>query len=502
MQSTAAARAALLKTRREPFLRRARKCAALTIPSLLPPEGHSGTSDLPEPYSGHTARCVVHLGSRLLIAFLPPGQSAFRFSVSARALMQSGAEATPPDIERKLALVERIAHNEIERKSWRAPTGQTLLQLIVAGNALEQMLPDNTIRTFKLDQFMVVRNPTGKVVEILLEEMVLPIALSPELQALVPARQDDSTTPIPLYTCMKLDGKVWTVKQEINDVPVPGSEGTYEEDVFPFFVLTWDRVAGEDYGRSKVEYHLPDIIAIEGLQKSIIEGAALASRHVQMIRPNAAGGLNLRRRLAAAKNGDWVVGNPDDVGMLKYENFAQMQFVQSELQALKQDISAAFLLNSGLRRDAERVTAYELRQIAEELEGVLGGVYSTLSQDMSLKRVRRLVFQMQREKALPEWKRDEVDPTILTGLEALGREQDVQRAATAMQFAQNLPDEAQLYVKWPVILNKGFTGMGFADAVNDEATVNQKRQQQAAMQAMTAAAPQVARAVTEQGAVE
>ena len=45
-----------LETSRDPFLERARECAELTIPTLLPKDGHSNASRLPTPWQGIGAR--------------------------------------------------------------------------------------------------------------------------------------------------------------------------------------------------------------------------------------------------------------------------------------------------------------------------------------------------------------------------------------------------------------------------------------------------------------
>lgn len=500
MAERAKARYDVLKIRREPFLRRARLYAELTIPGLLPPEGHNYSLDLPQPYQGLGARCVVNLSSRLMTALLPPGQNSFRFAIPAEVIAKSGNNSTPPDIEKNLALAEKQVHGEIERKGWRQPTNTSLQLTMVTGNALEHMLPDNTIRVFRLDQYVVVRDPSGKVVELIVEENMYPASMPPELRELAKVK-DDQTSVVPLYTWVRWNPKksLYEAHQEIGDTIVPGSQGTWS--ILPFFPLRWTAIAGEDYGRGKVEEHAPDLISVEGLSKSLLEGAALASRHVQMIRPNASGGLNLRNRLSKAKNGDWVVGNPEDVNFMKFDNYPQLQFVSQELQALKTDLAAAFLLNSGTRRDAERVTAQELRMMAEELEGTLGGVYSTLNQEMAAPRLNRLILQMQKTGGLPEWPQGMIEPTVLTGLEALGREQDVQRVVTALQFLQGIPEEGQDYVKWPTLLNKGLLGLGLPDSVKSEAEVQQLRQQRAATQAVTASAPQMVKGAIEQGAV-
>jgi hypothetical protein len=225
----------------------------------------------------------------------------------------------------------------------------------------------------------------------------------------------------------------------------------------------------------------------------MLDGAAMASRNVTMIKPNAAGGLNLRRRLATAKNGDQIVGNPEDVAMLQFQNIGGMQFVGQLVEKFRQELGAAFLLSSAMRRDAERVTATELRQDAEELDGALGGIYSILNQEMALPRIKRLIYQMQAQGKLPEFPKGMIEPTVLVGLEALGRQRDLQKIGEALQVLQPLPPEVvQRYPKWDGIIDKIFVAVGLPDSVKTQAEVAEEQKQEALMQALQQTAPTVA----------
>lgn len=499
-EDTAKARYEALRPRRHAFLSRARDAAALTLPAVLPPEGHTATASLPQPYSGLGARCVLNLASRLLSALLPPGGSIFRLQVPPEVLAEAGAETEPPDMTRQIALTEKLIHGEIERRGWRQPTHLALQHLIVTGNALEQQMPDNALRVFRLDQYVVVRDPTGVPVEIVIEENFSPASLPAALKPLIEGR-DDVTNSVSIYTWMRRDGPVWTARQEILDHIIPGSDGKFLHQALPFRALRWSPVLGEDYGRGKVEEHEADFRALDGLAKAVLDGAAMASRNITMIRPNAAGGLNLRKRFTEAKNGGTVIGNPEDITMLQFANAGGVQFAAQEMAIIKQDLAAAFLLGSGLRRDAERVTAFELRQVVEELEGALGGVYSTISQEMMRPRLDRLILQMQSNTQLPMWPEGSLEPVVLTGLSALGREQDVNRVGAAVSLLNGLPPEiVQDYPKWDAILTKAFNGLGMSDAVNSAADVQrmQAQRQQAAMAQQIA--PIAAQAAADQAA--
>eukprot|EP01037_Dinobryon_pediforme_P019961 gene19961-20476_t len=79
--NTAAGRYTQLESVRSPTLLRARECATLTIPSLMPPQGHGTSTVLPTPYQGIGARGVNNLASKLLLALFPPNSPFFRLDV-------------------------------------------------------------------------------------------------------------------------------------------------------------------------------------------------------------------------------------------------------------------------------------------------------------------------------------------------------------------------------------------------------------------------------------
>lgn len=470
-----------LAMRREPFLRRARECAALTIPSILPPTGHQYHNTLPEPDDGLGSRAVIYLSSRLMTALLPAGSPFFKLGLPTEVLAQN--EMKPDqEMERLLTLAELHIMSEVERRNWRTPTNLTLQLLIVTGNALEYMAPDNTLKVFRLDQYVVDRDLAGNPIEVIVLNRLAPSAVPERARGLIAPRKYSATDQVELYTHAKLlpNGK-WRVHQELNDNTVPGSIQTLNR--CPFMVYRWSVVPGEAYGRSKVEEHIADLRALNHLRKCVKDGSALQARHVILIRPNATGN-RLRRFIEEARNGDVGIGNPEDVNLVSYAQAANgLQVAAAQVNDLVQSLSTAFLLGSGLRRDAERVTATELRMVTEELDGTLGGVFSMLSADMQRERIVRLIENMERNQQLPMMS-DVVDPQIITGLEALSRQQDVYRIQTAMQVTQALSPEERDYLKTDDFLKVLFNGLGLPAMVRSEDEVAQLRQERAIQQAI------------------
>jgi hypothetical protein len=473
-----------LGVRRHPFLERGRVFASLTIPALLPAAGFSYTQHMPEPYNEFGGRAVPHLSSKLVTAILPPGQTHFRLSVPPKTLLKSGMMSAPQDLEKGLVLAEQMIMGEIERAGWTHATALSIALLIVTGNSLEKMLPDNTLQIYRLDQYAVVRDGQGKLIEVILEDRLLPISLPDRAKMLVtPEQLRDTKNNVEMYTSYKLQQNgTWEVKQELNGAIVPGSVGRIVGPL-PCIVNRWALVPGEDYGRGKVEEHISGFRQLEGYEKSMVDGAALASRHLTFVRPNATGG-NLRQRIAKANNGAVLAANPEDVAMYQFQNVSGLQIVEKQIERVTRALSAAFLMMSELQRDAERVTAFELRQLAEELDGALGGTYSLLSQEMQKPRLNRLVFQMQSKGELPKWNDNMVSLKITTGLEAIGRSSDVQKVATAGELVKGIPGSEE-YVKMPDLLKKGFNGLGLADCVRTDDEVKAMKEQQAALDALT-----------------
>ena len=348
------------------------------------------------------------------------------------------------------------------------------------------------MRVYRLDQYVIERDLTGAVKEIIIHQKIPP-DISP---VKTEVRSDMGHEFVDMFTWIQRNKRgQFEVHQEIDDKIVPKSKGVYEKS--PFIPLRWSLVPGEDYGRGKVEEHFPDLQALDGMAKALLDGSAMAARHIYMVRPNAAG-ANLRRRIAEANNGEVVVGNLEDVNMLQFTNVTGLQIASEEVRRLTEVLASAFLLNSGLRRDADRVTATELRMMAEELEGTLGGVYSMMSQEMQRARLERLMIQMIEQEQLPPFEADLIEPQITTGLEALGREQDVNRVQAAAQIVQMLGPEMSLdYVKMPDLLTKAFNGLGLPQVVRSEQEAQQIRQQRQMAQAAQQMGPQLAQQLEE-----
>ena len=184
MQETAQGLYHSLENQRHSFLDRGRTSSELTLPYVLPPDGHSHASKYYTPYQGIGARGVLNLSSKLLLALLPPNAPFFRLVIDKYELDKAkedigveGAEQLRTDLEKALADVERSVSQEVEVQNFRNGIFQALKNLLVTGNSLLYLPDEGGMRVFKLDRYVIKRDPMGNVTHIAIKETVAPMML-------------------------------------------------------------------------------------------------------------------------------------------------------------------------------------------------------------------------------------------------------------------------------------------------------------------------------------
>jgi len=423
-QETTASRYEDLEVYRQPFLDRARDCSALTIPSLIPPLDFATNGELPQPYQSMGARGVNNLAAKLLLALLPPAASFFKLSLTEKFRQQlQQAELSAADLA--LSKMEQSVLREIEVRNYRANTFEAFKHLIVGGNVLIHQDDDGPLRFFPLSQYVTKRDKAGNILEIILKEVIdvdqLPDKVRERIeQRLKEEKPDDPETDVEVYTHIRHtdDEKKWEVCQEILGEEIEETRGTYPLDKNPWRPLRWSVVSGEDYGRGHCEEYYADLSSLDALEHNLLDAAAVCARGLWLVNPNS--GINTQE-LVEQPNWGFVDGTQEDIIALQANKFADLKVVSDEINRLESRLQYAFLLHSAVQRDAERVTAEEIRFVASELENTLGGVYSVMSSEFQLPLVTMLLAQMQKGGKLPMLPKNSIEPIVVAGVDALGR---------------------------------------------------------------------------------
>jgi hypothetical protein len=510
MSKTASALYSELESNRQVYLQRARDCSELTIPTIVPPEGNSNATEYVTPHQGVGARGVNNISAKLLLALFPPNAPFFRLMVDPYKLkIMGGNENLKTELEKALGDIERAVMKEIEAQALRVPMFEAIKHLIVAGNALLYFPEEGGMRVFRLENYVVKRDAFGNVLAIVTKECIAYAALPEEAKKLVSrgveeSKRDEyygmsSEDEIDLFTCVKLEDDKWEIHQEINGELVPGSEGSYSKDKNPFIPLRYSRVDNEDYGRGLVEEYLGDLRSLEGLTKAVVEGSAAASKVLFLVDPT---GTTKAKQLAEARNGQFVPGRVTDVNCLQLQKYGDFRVAKEVMVEIQQRLSFAFLLNTAIQRDAERVTAQEIRFMAQELETALGGAYSILSQEFQLPLVTRIMDRMAKKGNLPKMpKNDLVRPVVVTGVEALGRGNDLTRldlflTGLAQMFG---PEAVAQYINIPDYLRRRATSLGIETEglIKSEEQLQSESQMQMGQNMVEKLGPQAIKSYTD-----
>ena len=476
----------LVKSRNN-YLNRAEEASRLTIPQLYTGQytDDSQGNSYANPYQSLGARGVNNLANKIILTLFPPATAFFKLGINPIVMkeMQKGEG----QVEQALQTLEKSIVGEMEISQLRASLVDMLKQCIVGGSALLHIPPKDNPKVHSMETFAIKRSKSKRILEIIIKESMFYSELDKGVRDQIDKSMeitDDQKTdkkPIELYTMIKreLDG-MYTEKQCIFEFDIDGSEGRYKEMELPYiFVPFVDR--GENYGRSYVEDFIGDLNSYEGLRKSVLEAAAESARIIYLVKPNAT--LTVKK-LQSAASGDVLMGNPDDVGTLQADKRLDLQIAQQEMEILRLDLSTMFLLDSSVRRNAERVTAEEIRRVSQELEVSLGGIYSTLANVLQTPLVKLYLARLSKKGLITDGLKDSVDLEVTTGSAALGRGTEFSAISTFIQTMQAvLGQEFGTYMKMPEMIARVASSLdiGTAELVKTQEEI--EGEQAAAQQA-------------------
>ena len=433
-----------LVTDRRQFLDKAVDCSELTLPYLIQDDTSSRPTHetLNIPWQSVGSKIVVGLAAKLMLAILPPQGSFFKFQVREDKLGEDLPPEARSELDLSLSKMERMVMDYIAASNDRVVIHQALKHLIVGGNALLFMSKDG-IKNYPLNRYVVNRDGNGNVLEIVTKELISRDVLGfeipkPTTNTGVDETQGGHTDDVEVYTCVKLENGRWVWYQEVLDKIIPGSRSTAPKNASPWLVLAFNSVDGEQYGRGRVEEFLGDLKSLEGLSQALVEGAAAASKVIFLVSPSS---TTKPATIAKAGNGAIVKGRAEDVQVVQVGKTADFSTAAQMAQTIERRLLEAFLVMNV--RNAERVTAEEVRLTQLELEQQLGGIFSLLTVSFLIPYLDRTLLVLQRSNELPKLPKDVVRPAIVAGVNALGRGQDREALTMFVQtIAQTLGPES------------------------------------------------------------
>lgn len=477
---------------REETLQRCERYAGWTIPTVFPDEPLMEYDEMQNDYQSVGAQAVTNLSNKIMMALFQPSRPFFRMNLSKEqraevtSLGHSGA-----DIDAALAEAERQAMYDLNATNARIIMHDVMQQLIITGNSLLHAPhgKKQVMSAYSLRDYCIQRDLKGRIVKMIIKETKSVSGLSDELAALCAAAGYMPEDDVSIYSGVQKVGEnrffVW---QELEDLSYCHKEvGVYDKDTLPWIPLTWNLARGKDYGTGLVELYSGDFHKLSTLSEAINDYSLIITDVKNLVNP---AGMTDVREITESPSGAYVHGREEDIFVHQAQVGGATDFLSNQFEVTARRIGAAFLLTSAVTRDAERVTAYEVRQQAQELESSLGGVYSRLASELQLPLAKRLL------KGLDPIFKD-IEPVIVTGLESLSRNSELDNFRAFMQdmiILADVPEEVKEWMNFGDVISTLGAGHGvdykkFLKKEEEvEAARKQRQEQEAQLAGQTAGA--------------
>lgn len=400
-------------------------------------------------YQSYGALLVNNLAPKLTQLLFPSNRPFYNIALSDELRQAAANQANPAAVQSQLSRMEMDSCQGLFRNSSYSQLVNATKHLIVTGNVLT--FRDSKLHktiAYGLQQYVVQRDARGIVLDIVLREFTWFDALDMQTQTqLIKAnpgrygqRLMQSTNcerlRVELYTRIERQNAMmpggeptYVVTQEADTVPV-GSPSRYPEHLCPYQVLTWNLVPGEHYGRGLVEDFAGDFASLSDMSFALGLYNINMMRVVNLVQNGAGSDID---EIARSETGQFVQGNAGAVSAYEAGDYQKAQQVNQQLQETFTRLQRAFMYSANTR-DAERVTAYELQQAAQEVENTLGGVYSSLAETWQVPLAHILLLEVN-PGILTGIVTKSVKLDIVAGIPALGRASDVQNILQAVQEA-------------------------------------------------------------------
>ncbi len=271
-------------------------------------------------------------------------------------------------------------------------------------------------------------------------------------------------------------------------------------------------MSGESYGRGWIEEACwGDLRTINSLLESVTIAAAASAKVVFLVDP---GSPTDARELDKAPSGAIRQGRASDVQCVQTNKHADLSVAMNTIAQIRDRVEAALLLKTSIQRSGERVTAYELKMLASELDSSLAGIHSALAANLLHPLARRIIAMLRatgRLQNMEAYDMQLVKPKITVGIEALGRHDDLSRLdQMLLGAAQTFGPEIMSFFNMSEYLGRRAAALGLdpEQLIRSEEEVQQERQRAMQMQlaqslgpkALEVAGPQIMDAAAAQEA--
>lgn len=440
-----------MSVKRQPYLDRFREYSRMTLKYLFAEDHlnnvHDGGSSDQHGWSSIGGEYVDYLANKIVMTLYPPQKDFFSYRPTywaKKALLDQGVKLSV--IEQMMKDVTSIAKELDDVISPRVKLIEIVKHLLVSGNMVIRFKRDRWDLT-PLSRYVVLKDLSGNITTLIILEKQALGNFTAEQRRLFKVScnecknmKDDED--VELYTRIHRKGEQYHITQSVFDSDRVGEKIKVPVDKLPWRVLGWSTQVDSSYSSSKVELHAGEFNAYEILKEAVTKQAIIFSDIKQLLNPGAFMDLE---EIVASDMGSWHYGREGDITVSQAKNVLGATYITDLMNSYEKNLGRAFLFQKAARRDAERVTTYELRLDAIESETTLGGFYSRADNDVLKPYARFLLDESGASIILGD-----VVPVVTTGIDALGKLSDLDKLvqwSEIMQLSQMWPQELQQRAK-------------------------------------------------------
>lgn len=426
--------------------------ARWTIPSIcLPNDANINNYEQEKGSVDIGTQVVNHLANRIVDLLFPVNRPFFTMAMTPETELKLSQEM---DSEQKgqfmeqvteaTTRLEKIAMRGLDLTHYRPVAIQAAKHLIITGNAAIRRMKSGKRVEYGIKRFGCRRNIEGEPIEVMFHDMKRLDTFTEAEQAKITEpransglKHDDEVT---LLTYYKREGKRWVITQEAEGQPVGGTTYQTVEDS-DIIVLAWTLATGEHYGRGAVEDNAVIFHKLDVTGEAVLDLMAIICDVKFLVRPGSPLAVSIAD-LANSNRGSYHVGNDGDVTVPEYGKRGDLNVMLGQIDNWEAKLSKIFLMSSV--RDAERVTAEEIRLIASELESSFGGLYSRLAVSWQQREANYALSGVDINKTLGAELSNMFEVVVTTGIESLSREgqlDNLRMAIGDMQMLDAVPEE-------------------------------------------------------------
>lgn len=449
---------------RQERIRSSEQFAYYTIPSIFPRDDNGDNSQGVGMLDSIGSAVLNHFANKLVTTLFSPNRPFFRLQPASDSDTADELEAAvenddDPEAQAQAtqimktfrataSRIEKKAVAQLENISYRTAAVECAKLLVATGDAVIKNPGDRKKPTvYSMKNYVALKDGAGTDKILIIRDTrafaSFPDSIQEALQASTTDKTYQPTTDVSVYTKYELrdDGR-YLFTQATDEVDLLSEdEVLIPADAMIHTHLSWNVHNGENYGRGLVEdfsgaFHMVDSI-------SRTQAALTARIAAQKIFVSPQSNIDIQA-LNGANSNSYVSGDPAHIGTEKLADPQDIVALSGVKAEYVRQISAAFLYGSGTTRDAERVTAEEIRENAAELEVAHGGVYSRFSGEWQRKAAQEAVA------AVDEPLTDDIDAQIITGMDSLSRQGEMQAVRIWLQdlsLLNQVPEHMQGVIK-------------------------------------------------------